>query len=146
LYGVNNFYNGNNILLFNCYDGISNTFNTDKEFLWDGISSHCGRSRFKYCGGIIGINKKCTEMYDDILDIFVSDEGLIEEKLLSKPNMDMFNSKNVVFLNIKTPINKDLNTFDMLRNYLTNNTIDSSKLPLLLHKKLSSILYDFLQF
>ena len=144
LYGIDNYYNGKNIVCVNSYDGISNSFNICKEFLWDGVSSHFGRSRFNYCGGIIGTNKKFTSMYD-ILDIFQSDEGIIEEKILSKPNIDKFNSANIVFLNIKTPDNTELNTFDVLHYYLQNNTLDISTLPTYLHKKLSSILYDFLE-
>jgi hypothetical protein len=143
LYGIDNYYNGQNIVSIPIYDSMQNTFISETKYVWDGISSHCGRDKFKYCGGIIGINRKCISLYDDVLDIFQDDEGIIEERFLSKLHIDKFNSKNVIFMNIKTTSNKEINTHEQLYASLHSNLLDIHKFPQL-YERLKSIEYEFL--
>lgn len=93
LFGIDNYYNGNNAVYMVYYDGMIDNFQYDNSFWWDGLSPHYGREKYKYCGGIIGINRTSIELYDDIIENYTFDEGQIEEFILSKPNMDKFTSK-----------------------------------------------------
>jgi hypothetical protein len=93
-------------------------------YWWDGISDYDGRKKYKYSGGIIGINKKCLSLYPDILSVWGFDEGAIEEYILKKPQIDKFTSKNIFYMNIKTLSNTEINSFNTLKNFNKNNMLN----------------------
>jgi len=131
IYGVDNYTNEKNAVFFTHYDGnrhinksVCLTCHPMLSYWWDGISDYSNRKKFKYCGGIIGVNKKCLEMYPDILSVWGYDEGEIEEYILKKPYIDKFNSKNLFYMNIKTLSNNEITSFKELNNLNKNNKLN----------------------
>jgi hypothetical protein len=125
LYGIDNFKSGKNAVYFCQYDGnidinkgrCLTSGNKKTSYWWNGESNYANRQRFKYCGGLIGINSKCINMYPDILEFWNCDEGLVEEYVLKKPNIDKFSSKNLFYMNIKTLGSTEINSFITLNQY-----------------------------
>lgn len=115
IYGINNYYNGGNIVNFIKYNSnIIDIFDNGKSFFWEG--STIARSQFNYCGGIIGFNDHLyLNNENKIIDIVNLDEGEIEFNLLKLDNVSQFNSTELFYLNIKTDF--DLNSFENLLNY-----------------------------
>ena len=130
IYGIDNYNNGKNGVFYTHYDGnrcvnkkICITCHNQKSYWWDGVSDYSGRKKYKYCAGIIGINRKCYTLYPDVLSAWSFDEGAIEEYILKKPGIDKFNSKNLFYMNIKTLSKTEINTFDALLNLNKKNTL-----------------------
>jgi hypothetical protein len=133
IYGIDNYTNGNNSIFFTHFDGnrdIKNelciTCHKKISYWWDGISNYCNRKKYKYCGGIIGINKKCLTMYPDILSVWGYDEGAIEEYILKKPYIDKFNSKNLFYMNIKTLSKNEITSFEELKKLNKKNILNNN--------------------
>jgi hypothetical protein len=127
IYGIDNYKNGNNAVFMTHYDGNKNIkFGNDTEltYWWDGVSDYCGRQKYNYCGGIIGVNKQCCDMYPDILLNWNFDEGQVEEYILKKPNIDKFNSKNLFWMNIKTLNQTEITPFEILKKYNEKNILN----------------------
>jgi hypothetical protein len=133
IYGIDNFYNGKNAVFFTHYDASKDAEkkycltanNSDMCYWWNGLSNYEGREKYKYCGGIIGVNMKCVHLYPDIINNWNADEGQLEEYILSKPNIDKFTSTNVFYFNVKTLDNSEINTYKVLynRNIKTNDVL-----------------------
>ena len=115
IYGVDNYYNGENAILYVNYDGINNKF-TDKSVWIDGVHLH--REKYKYCGGIIGFNDNLfNNYYNELMNkIITYDEGFIEFETLKLSNVIKFNSKEVFFINIKTISTSEITSYDHLNN------------------------------
>jgi hypothetical protein len=145
LFGIDNYYNGNNAVYMVYYDGIVDNFHYDNSFWWDGLSSFYGREKYKYCGGIMGINRTSLELYDDIIENYIHDEGQMEEFILSKPNMDKFTSKESFYLNIKTMNNSEINTMHSLFMHLKHNLLNFNELSENFQKKVIDECNIFLQ-
>ena len=123
LYGIDNYNNGNNFVFFskkNFFnnDDIDLSKNKDNYFLWNGVSNVANRIEYNFCGGSIGFNKHLYNCNKDfILEKCISfDEGLIEKTIMSIYNCVKFNSKNVLYVNLKTNSNTELNTYTSLNN------------------------------
>lgn len=132
VYGIDNFYNGNNAICFFIYNKQFVDITNDNDpniFWWDGVSDYCGRKRFKYAAGGIGINKKLYNNHN-IIDRWHYDEGLVEEMCLKIPEIDKFQSNKVFYFNIKFNGKLELTSFEKLRhnshhNIIKFNSIDS---------------------
>lgn len=131
IYGIDNYHNGNNAVFYTNYDGnrcvnkeLCITCHSNKSYWWDGVSEYCGRKKFHYCGGIIGINRKCLRLYPDILSVWSYDEGGIEEYILKKPQIYKFNSKGLFYMNIKTLSESEINSFSKLLDLNKYHTLD----------------------
>jgi hypothetical protein len=131
IYGIDNYTNGKNAVFLTHYDGnrcvnksLCLTSHKKMSYWWDGISDYDGRKKYKYSGGIIGINKKCLSLYPDILSVWGFDEGAIEEYILKKPQIDKFTSKNIFYMNIKTLSNTEITSFNTLKNFNKNNMLN----------------------
>lgn len=114
VYGIDNFYNGCNCVYFAKYNTDKEEFINNNEIWWDGISNFCGREKYHYCGGIIGVNKNLLDNNAELLKTWGFDEGETERVALNTKNVAKFNSKNLYFFNIKTINDKDLNTLSEL--------------------------------
>jgi hypothetical protein len=131
MYGIDNFKNGNNAVYFCYYNGIAyktnlrclSCNNPKTSYWWNGESNYCNRERFNYCGGIVGINKKCTNMHPDILEFWNCDEGAVEEYIFKKQNVDKFLSKNLFYMNIKTLGKTEINSFSDLKELNKNDIL-----------------------
>jgi hypothetical protein len=132
IYGIDNFKNGNNAVYFCYYDGISyknndiclTSGNPNTYYWWNGESNYFNREKFHYCGGIVGINRKCINMHPDILNFWNHDEGQVEEYILSKPNVDKFLSKNLFYMNVKTVGETEINPLSILRESNKNDILN----------------------
>ena len=126
IYGIDNYYNGNNLVCVYIYKKEKNveiTNDNDPEvFWWDGISNYCSRNRFHYAGGIIGINKNCYTN-SDIINRWHYDEGLVEEICLKIPEIDKFQSNNIFYFNVKVGKEQELNRFWHIKTLMKNNLI-----------------------
>ena len=114
LFGIDNFYNGNNRIALDSYDGTSFLQN----LIWTtGLSDYGTRLKYKYVGGIIGFNNILYEHHYNLLmeQIITFDEGEIEFKTLQLPDVNKFQSKNVFFINIKTKSNSEITPFEILK-------------------------------
>jgi len=136
VYGIDNHKNGNNSVFFTHFDGnrdinndLSLTCHPKLSYWWDGISDYSGRKKYSYCGGIIGVNKKCIMLYPDILSNWSYDEGAIEEYIFKKPYIDKFNSKNLFYMNIKTLSNNEITSFVELKKLNKNNILNYKFFP-----------------
>lgn len=131
LYGISNYKNRNNAVYFTHYDGnrdINNSHcltanNKTTCYWWDGISNYCNREKYNYCGGIIGINNKCVELYPDIIHNWTEDEGFDEEYVSKKKDIDIFISQNCFYMNIKTVSKTELHSFTTLKELNNNNLL-----------------------
>jgi len=131
IYGIDNYQNGQNAIFFTHFCGAkcldnqpSITDNPNLSYWWDGVSNYYNREKFKYSGGILGINKNCFNLYPDILSVWSFDEGAIEEFILKKQNIDKFNSKNIFYMNIKSLSKNDITTYDTLKILNINNMLN----------------------
>lgn len=131
IYGIDNHKNGNNSVFFTHFDGnrhvnkdLCITCHKKLSYWWDGVSDYSGRKKYKYCGGIIGLNNKCLELYPDILSVWGYDEGAIEEYILKKPLIDKFNSKGLFYMNIKTLSKNEITSFEELKKLNKNNMLN----------------------
>jgi hypothetical protein len=150
IYGIDNYINGKNAVFLTNYDGNKNinkelciTCHPKFSYWWNGISDYCERKKYKYCGGIIGLNKKCLELYPDILSVWGYDEGAIEEYILKKPDINKFNSNNLFYMNIKTLSNNDITSFDTLKNYNKNTILKFGSFSNEFKKKFTKEFYYF---
>jgi len=133
IYGIDNYYNGKNAVFYCYYNGnpdkkekclTTNTKNNILAYWWDGLSSYHGREKYKYCGGIIGGNFNYYTTYkDEILEKINYDEGIVEKNLLENTAADKFISKELFYINIKSPNNNDISTYKKLLFYNKDNTI-----------------------
>lgn len=123
IYGIDNFFKGNNVCLINQYDFEINKLNLTNAFIWNGVHAQT-RIRFNYTGGIIGINKQLYIEHENIFNIWSFDEGIIEEYILNLSNIDKFQSEKIIFLNVKSNKDSDLNPFENFKLYLNNNKIN----------------------
>jgi hypothetical protein len=117
LYGIDNFHNGRNAVFFTRYDGkkVTNWGEPDVFFV-TGQDSFT-RSKYLYIGGALGITRNALVEYPDILDYWNCDEGANEYYILhetynasnssSKKFIHKFDSKEVLFMNIKVNRNQD---------------------------------------
>ena len=101
LFGIDNFYNGNNFVFYGLFDSFKNEFYDS--WIWTGLSTP-PRDIYKYCGGIIGFNDFFYNSNYDILNttIVSFDEGEIERLSTNLKDTVKFNSINCFFLNIKS--------------------------------------------
>ena len=112
LFGIDNYHNGKNAVYFINFDGNTNMLINDGSIWWDGVSNYQNRSKYLYCGGIIGFNNTVYETYPEVLSKFNYDEGVIEAELLNVPNIQKFNSKEIFYFNTKTLSNNELNKME----------------------------------
>ena len=125
LFGIDNYSNGNNIVLFlNNY--YCSNLNETNHFIWDGQYKNKKRSLYKYSGGTIGFNDTLYKKeYNNLLDkIICFDEGEIEYETLKLNDVHKFNSKNTFYFNIKTNSNKEITSFNNLREYINGNILN----------------------
>jgi hypothetical protein len=123
IYGIDNYFKGNNICILNKYDFELNKLDTTNALIWNGIHIK-ERIQFNYTGSIIGINKQFYKEHENIFNIWGFDEGAVEQYILNISNIDKFQSQNIISFNVKTNIDKDLNTFNHLKNCFNNNKIN----------------------
>jgi hypothetical protein len=125
LYGIDKYNNGNNSVLLTKYNGINNTMDNDSSLWWDGIQSNNNREKYQYVGGIIGFNDLFyTTHYKLLMDQIISfDEGEIEQKILTIPNIVKFKSNECFIFNIKTINLNEITSFDELHSIFKNNII-----------------------
>jgi hypothetical protein len=131
IYGIDKHTNGKNITcLFNYTKNKINILDSNNRniFWWTGNEKHSDRSKYKYIGGIIGINKKCYSMYPDIIDKWGFDEGVNEKYILDKNGIDALNTQNVIFLNPKVNESNDITSYNNLIDMNKESKIDISKL------------------
>ena len=121
IYGIDNYYNGNNAVFYTRFDAnrykenqMCMTCHNKMSYWWDGISDYCDRKKFKYCGGIIGINYTAFKEYPDILSVWSYDEGAIEEYILKK-SVEKFNGNQLFYINTKCVNDKDVTPYEELR-------------------------------
>jgi hypothetical protein len=125
IYGIDNYNNGSNVVLIGKYDNKNSKIKIENDVWWNGISNWHNREKYSYCGGIIGFND-CLYLnhYDEVIENCINcDEGEIECKILSLPNVVKFNSKNVFFFNLKTENDSDLNSYKLLLDLTKNDII-----------------------
>ena len=126
LYGISNYNNGNNFVFYSKYSffesGLIDFKDNNNYFLWNGISKYHGREKYSFCAGNIGFNKYFHDYNGDFLykNCISCDEGIIEKTLITL-GANVFISRNVLYLNIKTENNKELNTYSNLYNLITNS-------------------------
>jgi UDP-N-acetylglucosamine acyltransferase len=148
LYGISNYNNGNNFVFYSKHSFFEseriNLKDTDKYFLWNGVSNYHGREKYKFCAGNIGFNKYFHDFNGDFLlgKCISCDEGIIEKALISL-GANVFVSKNVLYLNIKTENDKELNTYSNLYSLInkSNCTIEYKHLSDTNKKLLNEMLY-----
>lgn len=150
IYGIDNFNNGKNAVFYTKYDGKRNheklmCLSCHKKFSywWNGISDYCDRKKYKYCGGIIGINRKSLTLYPDILKKWSYDEGEIEEFILSRPEMEKFKGNNLFYMNIKSISNNDVTGYDTLKELNKKNTLNFNSFSEEFKKKFITEFYYF---
>ena len=119
VYGIDNYTNGNNFVVFSKTKFLTSKINLETQiddyFLWNGISRWGGREVFDYCAGIIGFSNHLYKNNKDfVMNSITYDEGKIEKQLLTIKNTFKFNSKNVFYLNLKTDNSKELNNYETL--------------------------------
>lgn len=122
IYGIDNFQNGQNVNLYNIYDGKTNSFD-DNDFFWWSGEHFTPRNCFHYTGGIVGLNKKTYKSHPEILSMWNHDEGEIEQYVLSFEDVHKFNSKQIFWMNTKTKSSTELNTYDHLRHLYMNENL-----------------------
>ena len=128
LFGIDNFYNGENKTTLDCFDGK----NFLSELIWStGFSNYANRQKYKYIGGIIGFNNTLyNKYYHQLMNNIISyDEGEIEYKTLQLSNIDKFNSKEVYFINIKTKNSSEITPFDILKKNNKSEILSFSSFP-----------------
>ena len=119
LFGIDNYYNGNNAVFFPIYQ---NNKITEEKFWWTGLDPR--REIFKYCGGIIGFNDFLyNNNYEQLINSISCDEGSIEHNILNIDGTEKFNSKNIYYINMKTYNNSELNTYNVLKHFLNNEIL-----------------------
>ena len=125
IYGIDNYNNGKNTVLMTKYNGNNNMLDKPSSFWWDGIQSNDNREKYQYVGGIIGFNDLFyTTHYNILMNQIISfDEGEIERKILTIPNIVKFNSNECFFFNIKTISSNEITSFDILYSIFKNNII-----------------------
>jgi hypothetical protein len=122
LFGIDNFLNGKNITDVLVYDHVSNKFTN--EFIWNGIQK--GREKYMYIGGIIGWNDTFyNENKLHLNRIITYDEGEIENKSCSISTTVKFQSRDCIFLNIKSSSSSssDITPFKCLKKWETKNLL-----------------------
>ena len=145
IYGIDNYNNGDNVVLITKYDNENSKIKIESDIWWNGISNWGKRQQYKYCGGIIGFNdslylKHYYEVIDNCIDC---DEGEIERKLLSLPDVVKFNSTNLFFFNLKTENNSDLNSYNLLIDLIKNDKISYIDFNKELQNKINKEHHDF---
>ena len=107
-------------------------------YWWNGISDYHGREKYNYCGGILGGNFKYALTYPEFIENVVYDEGKMEKMFLDKPFVDKFNSKELFYMNIKVPNNKDMTCYNKLLKYNEDNIIQFENLNEKIRQKFES--------
>lgn len=125
IYGIDNYYDGNNLVYEVQYDYLNNKLITNKGFYWDGVQNYCQRDKYKYTGGIIGTNKKTYLENKFIIDTWGCNECITESNLLNINGIQKFNSVNCYYFNIKTTSSKELNNFDFIINLFNSGQLKS---------------------
>jgi hypothetical protein len=125
IYGIDNYNNGENVVLITKYDNKNSKIKIENDFWWNGISNWNNRNQYSYCGGIIGFNNCLySNHYDELINNCITcDEGEIERNILNLPNVIKFNSKNIFFFNLKTENDSDLNSYKLLLDLTRNDMI-----------------------
>jgi hypothetical protein len=141
LFGIDNYKNGNNFVLF-LKNYICDELNDNNHFIWNGKYDGV-RSIFKYTGGTIGFNNTLYKReYNILLNKIINvDEGDIEFETLKLKNVSKFNSKNTFYLNIKTTSNKELNSYNSLKDCFNNNILKYNILSEEIKSKISNYIY-----
>jgi hypothetical protein len=145
IFGIDNYNNGSNVVLISNYDNKNSKIKIENDIWWNGISNWYGRENYSYCGGIIGFND-CLYLkhYDEVINNCINcDEGEIERKILDLPDVIKFNSKNVFFFNLKTENNSDLNSYNLLINFIKNDVITFTNFNKDLQEKINKEHRDF---
>ena len=91
-------------------------------YWWNGLPNPATEIHYpnmRYCAGIIGINRKCNDLYNG-LNYFNCDERKIEHDILLLPDIDIFSGKNIFYLNIKTYSSAEITGFDAIYHNLKN--------------------------
>ena len=123
LFGIDNFYNGNNKAALELYDGTSFL----KNLIWTtGLSDYNYRQKYKYIGGIIGFNNILYKNhYNKLMNrIITYDEGELEYLTLQLPDINKFQSKNVFLINIKTKSNSEITSFKTLNDIIKKQSLN----------------------
>jgi hypothetical protein len=137
MYGIDNFYNGENAVFYCIYDGHSKSIDIHNEaWWWSGLSPY-PRNKYKYCGGAIGLNKAAYTKYPDIISCWSFDEGEDERMISEKGDVQKFNSSKLFFFNIKMKSGTEINSYNGLRSYFANEVIQFSALSPDLRKHIS---------
>jgi len=122
IYGIDNYFNGKNSIYYCEYN--DNKILDNKTSWHNGYFNYSNRQQYKYVGGIFGINRNTINTYPDILEKWTCDEGYDEKMILDKPNIDKFNSKYLLFINIKMNDKTEINSYDSLIKMHKNDLID----------------------
>jgi hypothetical protein len=132
VYGIDKYQNGNNITCIFKHGPEKLDILDDKNeaiFWWTGDELHSNRRQFKYIGAIIGLNKKCYTMYPDVLYKWGYDEGVNIKNILDKGNIDVLNTRDIIFLNPKIDSRSDITNFNLLKKHILSSKIDITALP-----------------
>lgn len=132
VYGIDKYQNGKNITCIFRHTGEKLDILDDKNsdvFWWTGEENHSNRKQYKYIGAIIGLNKKCYTMYPDVLYKWGYDEGANIKNITDKNNIDILDTRDVIFLNPKIDSTTDITGFNLLLQHIQSSKIDITALP-----------------
>lgn len=132
VYGIDKYQNGNNITcIFKHGSEKLDILDAKNEaiFWWTGEENHHNRKQYKYIGAILGLNKKCYTMYPDVLYKWGYDEGVNVKNITDKGNIDILNTRDVLFLNPKIDSSSDITNFNLLKQNILSSKIDITTLP-----------------